>query len=86
MNHVLLIDDDARLGPLLSEYFERFDIVLICAEDAGTGLAWLDRRRFDLVILDVMLPDVDGFETCRRIRRRDAVPIIMLSAKSEEFV
>ena len=83
MKHVLLIDDDVRLGPLLSEYFERFDIVLICAEDAGTGLAWLDRRRFDLVILDVMLPDVDGFETCRRIRRRDAVPIIMLTARGD---
>ncbi len=83
MNQVLLIDDDVRLGPLLAEYFERFDIALTCAEDADSGLARLEQSAYDLVILDVMLPDVDGFEACRRIRRRGDVPIIMLTARGD---
>ncbi len=83
MNRILLIDDDERLGDLLAEYFARFELGLEHATDAGSGLARLATNRFDLVILDVMLPDMDGFETCRRIRRRSDVPIIMLTARGD---
>jgi DNA-binding response OmpR family regulator len=83
----LLIDDDARLGALLTEYLGGHGIEVAVAADGERGLAELARRRFDLVLLDVMLPRVDGLEVCRRIRALPggaAVPIVMLTARGEE--
>jgi OmpR family response regulator RpaB len=83
MSRVLLIDDDAKLSGLLSAYFQRFDFELLSATHPERGLELLASEDPDLIILDVMLPDIDGFEVCRRIRKQSAVPIIMLTARGE---
>ena len=83
MNRVLLIDDDAKLSGLLGDYFQRFDFELLSATHPQVGLDLLEKETPDLVILDVMLPDMDGFEVCRRIRKLSQVPIIMLTARGE---
>jgi DNA-binding response OmpR family regulator len=84
---VLLIDDDARLGAMMVEYLGAHDITVTVAADGERGLAALGRRRFDAVLLDVMLPGVDGFEVCRRIRATPdgaRIPILMLTARGED--
>ncbi len=83
MTKVLLIDDDERLAGLLGAYFERFDLQLLSAIRPSTGMELLASETPDIVILDVMLPEKDGFEVCREIRRENAVPIIMLTARGE---
>ena len=83
MQRILLIDDDAQLGPPLAAYFARFDFRLDCALKPGEGLALLKRERFDAAILDVMLPEMDGFALCRAIRKDSDLPIVMLTARGE---
>jgi DNA-binding response OmpR family regulator len=83
MPRILLIDDDVRLGELLGAYFKRFDLELIAATEPSKGLERLAADKPDLVILDVMLPEQDGFEVCRNIRKSSAVPIIMLTARGD---
>jgi DNA-binding response OmpR family regulator len=83
MSKVLLIDDDEKLAALLGAYFERFDLNLISAIHPTDGLQKLQSEHPDLVILDIMLPDQDGFDVCRTIRKTSAVPIIMLTARGE---
>jgi DNA-binding response OmpR family regulator len=83
----LLIDDDARLGALVAEYLGKHEIDVTVVGDGERGLAALRRRRFDVVLLDLMLPGADGLEVCRRIRALPevaAVPVIMLTAKGED--
>ena len=83
MPKILLIDDDEKLAGLLGSYFERFDLDLVSALRPSDGIAKLEAEKPDLVILDVMLPEQDGFEVCRTIRKTSAVPIIMLTARGE---
>jgi OmpR family response regulator RpaB len=83
MPRILLIDDDAQLGPPLAAYFARFDFKLDCALKPSAGLALLKRERFDAAILDVMLPEMDGFALCRAIRKDSDIPLIMLTARGE---
>lgn len=83
MHRILLIDDDAQLGPPLAAYFARFDLELECALRPNEGLARLRHGHLDAVILDVMLPEMDGFAVCRAIRRESDIPIIMLTARGE---
>ena len=83
MVRILLIDDDAQLGPPLAVYFRRFEIDLELATRPSEGLAKLRTGGFDAAILDVMLPEMDGFELCRTIRRDSDIPIIMLTARGE---
>ncbi len=83
MTRILLIDDDEKLGGLLGAYFKRFDLELTAATHPDAGLEELVKEPPDLVILDVMLPDQDGFEVCRAIRKTSQVPIIMLTARGE---
>ena len=68
----LLVDDDARLGALVTEYLAKNDIDVTVAGDGERGLATLGRGRFDVVLLDVMLPGIDGLEVCRRLRAAPA--------------
>lgn len=82
-DRILLIDDDTKLLGLLGEYLAGFGIRAETASDAETGLRILDGEGFDLVVLDVMMPGIDGLEACRRIRRQSDLPIIMLSARGE---
>ena len=83
MTKILLIDDDEKLGELLTTFFERFDMDLVAATHPDEGLRQFEAAKPDLVILDVMLPGQDGFEVCRTIRRSSTIPIIMLTARGE---
>ncbi len=80
---VLIIDDDKRLGALLTEYLGRFNFEVTTAVHPEAGLRALRANDPDIVILDVMLPDMDGFAVCRRIRELSRVPIVMLTARGE---
>lgn len=83
MTRILLIDDDQGLAAPLRVYFARFDLELSAAHHPEEGLRLLREQGADLVILDLMLPDMDGFEVCRTIRRGSEVPIVMLTARGE---
>jgi OmpR family response regulator RpaB len=83
MHNVLLIDDDTKLAPLLLEYCERYGIAIDAAQLPSIGLKKLKEQRYDGVILDVMLPEMDGFEVCKNIRKFSDIPIIMLTARGE---
>ena len=81
---VLIIDDDTRLAAMLSDYLKAAGFSTRSAATGLTGLQEIARKAPDAVILDVMLPDHDGFEICRRIRASSGLPVLMLTAKGEE--
>ena len=81
---VLIVDDDTRLSAMIADYLSGNGYTVHSAATGQAGIADLARRSPDIVILDIMLPDIDGFETCRRIRATSDVPILMLTAKGEE--
>jgi len=80
---ILVIDDDERLGALLTRYMDRFGFSVQCATDPRSGLRMLKSDPPDIVVLDVMLPEMDGFAVCRKVRESSRVPIIMLTARGE---
>jgi DNA-binding response OmpR family regulator len=82
---ILLVDDEESVQKLLSYPLRNDGYEVVAAGDGQEALDRFDEGTFDLVVLDVMLPRVDGFDVCRRLRARSAVPIIMLTAKAEEF-
>lgn len=84
MARILLIDDDPNLAKLLCEFLSGHGYVIHCASDGRSGLRALFQHRPDLVLLDVTMPQMDGWETIRRIRELSDVPIIMLTARDEE--
>ena len=81
---ILLIDDDPEFCSLLNDYLELNSISLTCAHDGQSVLDMLDRRAFDLILLDMFLPDINGLDVLRRIRRMQSPPVVMLSAHNEE--
>ena len=83
-HRILMIEDDASLASMVGEYLHAAGMQVEAAHDAAAGLAALSRTKPDAVILDVMLPDLDGFEVCRRIRARSGVPILMLTARGDD--
>ena len=83
MHRILLIDDDAQLATLLGQYFKQFSLELESATLPSQGFALLKKHHYDLVILDIMLPEMDGFEVCKTIRKDNDIPIIMLTARGE---
>jgi DNA-binding response OmpR family regulator len=87
MTRVLMIDDDTRLSAMVRDFLGASGLQVQTAADAASGLRLLDEAGASLLILDLMLPDVDGLEVCRRIRARgDAtagLPILMLTAKGD---
>jgi OmpR family response regulator RpaB len=83
MPRILLIDDDAQLGEPLATYFARFGYELEQAVRPSDGLARLRGGCWDAVILDVMLPEQDGFAVCKAIRKDSDVPVVMLTARGE---
>ena len=80
---VLIIDDDRKLAEMLVEYLEARGFRAEWRGDARTGTAALRESGADVVVLDVMLPDADGFDVCRRLRAESDVPIVMLTARGE---
>jgi OmpR family response regulator RpaB len=83
MPRLLLIDDDEQLGAPLATYLRRFQFDLQHATRPSEGLKRLRAGGFDVAILDVMLPEMDGFELCRTIRKESNIPIVMLTARGD---
>ena len=83
-DQVLIVDDDRRLSAMLAEYLAGNGFRVQAAETAGAGIAEIARLGPDAVVLDVMLPDMDGFEALRRIRATSDVPVLMLTARGDE--
>jgi two-component system, OmpR family, response regulator len=84
MLRILLIDDDARLFELLSSYLGQNGCDIAHAIDGPRGLKMLEAGTYDAVLLDVMMPGMDGLEVCKRIRTKNNIPILMLTAKGDE--
>ncbi len=78
-----MIEDDLELAEILTEYLEPFDMSVTVAEDPYIGLSTLDMHPFDLLILDLTLPGIDGLDVCKEIRKRHTIPIIISSARTD---
>jgi two-component system OmpR family response regulator len=83
MVKVLMIEDDEELAEILSEYLQRFNIETVSVSDPFLGLSELETQPFDLVILDLTLPGMDGLEVCEEIRKKNNIPIIISSARND---
>ena len=81
---VLRVEDERRLREIVSDYFRNEGFEVIEAEDGKKALELFAEHEIDLIMLDIMLPEIDGWSVCRRIRKESAVPIIMLTARSDE--
>jgi len=83
MTKILMIEDDLELAEILTEYLEQFDIIVTTAEDPFLGLSTLSVENFDLIILDLTLPGIDGLDVCKEIRKKYTTPIIISSARHD---
>lgn len=81
--HILVVDDDDRIRDLLARFLRERDLRVSSAPDGEHALKLLEQMVFDLVILDVMMPGVDGFEVTRRVRERGETPVLLLTARGE---
>ena len=81
---VLVVEDEESIASLVRAYLERDGYRVVWVDTGAEALTALDREAVQLVVLDIGLPDLDGFEICRQIRARSSVPIIMLTARDEE--
>jgi len=81
---VLIVDDDVKLVKLLQTYFEKEGYITYSANDGLDALQVVRERKPDIIVLDLMLPGLDGLNVCRRIRKDNDIPIIMLTARDEE--
>ncbi|MFZ6746540.1 response regulator [Undibacterium sp. JH2W] len=81
--HVLLVDDDTEITALLSNYLEKFDISCSAVHDGTAMRSSLQTSKFDVILLDLMLPDEDGLSLLRQLRRHTSTPVIMLTARGE---
>lgn len=81
---VLLVDDDEKLVQLLKTYFEKEGFITYAAYDGLQAIQLVREKKPSIMVLDIMLPEMDGWDVCRKIRRENEVPIIMLTAREEE--
>jgi DNA-binding response OmpR family regulator len=81
---ILLVEDEHSIGSLVSAYLQRDGFGVVWLRSGEEALAELDRHDVRLIVLDIGLPGIDGFEVCRRVRARSDVPILMLTARDEE--
>ncbi|MFC3038725.1 response regulator transcription factor [Virgibacillus xinjiangensis] len=84
MHKVLLVDDEQRMVDLLDLYLQPYDYICVKAYGAEDALQYLDQETFDIVLLDIMMPEIDGWELCRKIRLFSDVPVIMLTAREQQ--
>jgi two-component system phosphate regulon response regulator OmpR len=82
-DRILLIEDDARLAEMVRDYLGEAGFRVARAASGGSGIAMHSREAFDAIVLDLMLPDMDGLDVCRQIRSRAATPILMLTARGD---
>lgn len=85
MSKILIIEDEIEIADLEKDYLELSGFQVAIAHDGTRGLAMALSEEYDLIILDLMLPGMDGFEVCRTIRERKNIPIIMVSAKKDDI-
>ncbi|MDR1832445.1 MAG: response regulator transcription factor [Fusobacteriaceae bacterium] len=84
MKKILVVDDEWKIRKLIKDYLTREEYSVDEAEDGEKGLELFYQKKYDLVILDIMLPKVDGWSVCRKIRDESTIPVIMLSARTDE--
>lgn len=84
VNPILVVDDNAQIVDILSQYIKKEGWPMLAAKTGEEALALFDAAEPSLILLDIMLPGVDGLEVCRRIRRVSSVPILMITAKDED--
>ena len=85
MYRVLLVEDDSQIREVIGDYFGRREkIALDLAQDGNMGLSKILNEEYDLIILDVMMPGMDGFELCKIIRKRSDIPVVFLTGKVRE--
>ena len=85
MSRILIVEDEEAIAELEKDYLELNDFEVVIENSGDTGLATALSEDFDLIILDLMLPGIDGFEICKRIREDKDVPILMVSAKKDDI-
>lgn len=84
MTHILIIDDDIELSAMLGEYLAAEDFTIDSAYDGEQGVEKALASPFDAIVLDVMMPKLDGFEVLRQIRSKSSIPVLMLTAKGDD--
>nr|WP_300807136.1 response regulator transcription factor [uncultured Acetatifactor sp.] len=84
MQHILIVEDDMDIQELLREFLKEAGYEVMCASDGIEAMDLFAKNKFDLILLDIMLPKIDGFGVCELIRKQSQVPIIMLTALSGE--
>jgi two-component system, OmpR family, response regulator len=84
-DHILVVDDDPEIRHLLKTYLEKNGYQVSTAAEGGSMWMALERNHIDLIVLDLMLPGVDGMELCRTLRTRSKIPVIMLTARGDEM-
>ncbi|NLN81747.1 MAG: response regulator transcription factor [Clostridiales bacterium] len=82
---IMVVDDDSNICELLRLYLEKEDYEVVIAQNGTKALEMFDREKPDLILLDIMMPVLDGWQVCREIRKKSSCPIIMLTAKGEVF-
>ena len=83
MEKILVIDDDVQLSKLIEEFLGTFNYEITIMHEPEPALKFLEKNKMDLVILDIMLPGIDGFQALRKIREDSQIPVIMLTARGE---
>ena len=84
MERILLVEDEPRLLEILADYFRAKGAEPVAVRNGVEALSWLRENEADAVLLDIMMPELDGFQVCRAVRKKSAVPIIFLTALSDE--
>jgi len=85
MNHILVVDDEEKIRAIIRKYAEFEGYTITEAADGMEAVNLCKEHDYDLIILDVMMPELDGFSACKEIRKRKDIPVIMLSARGEEY-
>ena len=83
MLEVLMIEDDVELAEILSEYLKQHDVNVTSYDEPYTGMSAINAKHFDLLLLDLTLPNLDGLEVCKRVAKQKNIPIIISSARSD---
>lgn len=83
MAKLLIVEDDIKLGQLVKTYLEKYGHEVVHAEKPSIGFNFLDSDNFELIILDIMLPEMDGFQFLKEVRKTNEIPVVMLTARGE---
>ena len=85
MKNILIADDNNQIIEVLKQYALKENYTVFTADNGSKTLEEFHKRDYDVILLDVMMPEIDGFEVCRRIRQTSMVPIIMITARGEDY-